>query len=62
MLTTPIYGDDPQTSYSEGFTRGENLIFELNGMICESDITFEPNMGLKQINLEFDENSVWNIS
>ena len=61
LMTTPIYGDDPQTSYSEGFTKGENLIFELNGMIFESDITFEPNMELKQINLEFDENSVWNI-
>ncbi|MDC3032097.1 choice-of-anchor D domain-containing protein, partial [Bacteroidota bacterium] len=61
LMTTPIYGDDPQTSYSEGFIKGENLIFELNGMIFESDITFEPNMELKQINLEFDENSVWNI-
>ncbi len=61
LMTTPIYGDDPQTSFSEGFAKGENLIFELNGMIFESDITFEPNMELKQINLEFDENSVWNI-
>ena len=61
LMTTPIYGDDPQTLYSEGFAKGENLIFELNGMIFESDITFEPNMELKQINLEFDENSVWNI-
>ena len=51
LMTTPIYGDDPQTSYTEGFTRGENLIFELYGMICESDINFEPNMVLKQINL-----------
>ena len=61
LMTTPIYGDDPQTAYIEGFTKGENLIFELNGMIFDSDITFEPNMELKKINLEFDENSVWNI-
>ena len=60
-MTTALYGDDPSTEMMEGFYNMEYLTFRFNGEEIISDIDFEGNMELKQINLEFANGGAWSI-
>ena len=61
LMTTVLYGDDPSTEMMEGFNERELLTFRFNGEEIISDIDFEGNMELKQINLEFANAGAWSI-
>ena len=61
LMTTPLYGDDPSTIKLEGLKEGEYLTFKFNGEEIYSSVSFEGNMELKQINLEFANGGAWSI-
>jgi len=61
LMTTALYGDDPHTDMLEGLTENEQLTFRFNGEEIYSDVNFEGNMELKQINLEFANGGAWSI-
>ena len=61
LMTTALYGNDPSTEMMEGFSEGELLTFRFNGEEIISDIDFNGNMELKQINLEFTNAAAWSI-
>jgi len=61
LMTTALYGDDPHTQILEGLEDSEQLTFSFNGEKIYSDIKFEGNMELKEINLDFTNDGIWSI-
>tara|TARA_B110000003_G_scaffold22369_1_gene21536 strand:- start:2511 stop:6977 length:4467 start_codon:yes stop_codon:yes gene_type:complete len=61
LMTTALYGDDPHTQMLEGLEDSEQLTFSFNGEKIYSDIKFEGNMELKEINLDFTNDGIWSI-
>ena len=52
-MTTAVYGDDPTTIEHEGLKDGETLHFEFNDEIIKNGATFNGDMRLQEIDLEF---------
>ena len=61
LMTTALYGDDPQSDQVEGLQDGEYLTFKFNGDEINSDIAFKGNMELRELNLEFANGGAWSI-
>jgi len=61
LMTTALYGDDPTTEMIEGLQEGEYLTFKFNGEEIYSSVSFNGNMELKKINLEFSNDGAWSI-
>ena len=61
LMTTALYGDDPTTEMIEGLQEGEYLTFKFNGEEIYSSVSFNGNMELKKINLEFANGGAWSI-
>jgi hypothetical protein len=61
LMTTPLYGDDPETDLQEGFLDNENLIFSFNGQDLFSSVNFNGNMELKELDLNFSNFGSFNI-
>ena len=53
LMTTAVYGDDPTTVEHEGLKDGETLHFEFNDEIIKNGATFNGDMRLQEIDLEF---------
>jgi hypothetical protein len=61
LMTTPLYGDDPTTDIVEGFLKDENLTFSFNGQDLFSTVSFNGNMELKELDLNFINSGSLNI-
>ena len=61
LMTTALYGDDPTTEMIEGLQEGEYLTFKFNGEEFYSTVSFNGNMELKTIDLEFSNGGAWSI-
>jgi len=61
LMTTALYGDDPTTEMIEGLQEGEYLTFKFNGEEIYSSVSFNGNMELKTIDLEFSNGGAWSI-
>ena len=61
LMTTPLYGDDPTTEELEGFKNNEELIFSFNGQEILSDVNFNGNMELSELDLNFSNPLSLNI-